>query len=319
MEPATNQGCTVPRPAAPPGWPVLLVAVLLVLLVPIPAGASSTVPPPRIVPFASWAPGDCPTPTGADVNPTRRLVVHHTHHPTAATREQVLPALAELCRLHVARGFDTAGYHYVIDPWGQVYQLRGRLPDADGRAPRSQPNGAHVHGGNTGATGIAFLGDHEATPPTDAAVAAGTHLLAWLVEAMGRDPGDVVAIETTGDGTSLHTGRVDVAVLAGHSATNATLCPGEHLRALLDPIRDSVRAVIAGRGGNLGVSDVLAAAPSPGRDVTVTTSGPILVAPPVGTARAGPNGVAGLLPTTVLVAGGLVLTRLGRPRRSRRS
>lgn len=316
----------MPRRAAPRRWSALLarpallatVALLLsVLVLPAPAQATPTVAPPTIVPFASWAPDDCPTPTGADVQTTQRLVVHHTHHPTAATREQVLPALAELCRLHVARGFDTAGYHYVIDPWGTTYQLRGGLPDADGRAPTSQPEGAHVHGGNVGATGVAFLGDHQATPPTDAAVAAGIHLLAWLVEATGRDPGAVVTIETTGGGTSLHAGAVDVAVLAGHSATNATLCPGEHLQALLGPIRDRVRAVVAGHGGTLHVDEVLRAAPLPGRDVAVTTSGPLLVAPPVATALPGPAGVAGLLPSTLLLAGALVLTRLGRPDRRR--
>jgi len=271
----------LPRPT------LALVAAVMVLgpMAPAaPAGADEstrTVSAPAIVPFEDWAPSSCPAPTGADVTVTQRVVVHHSHHPTAATRDQVRPALAEMCRIHLARGFDTIGYHYVVDPWGTVWQARGRLPDADGRAPTAQPEGAHVQGSNPGTAGVVFLGDHESAPPTAAAVDAAVHLMAWLVEATGRDPGQLVTIESTGAGTSLHEGSVDVEVLAGHSATNATLCPGEHLIALLEPIRDRVRTTITGPvapRGVLVISDVVR--PAPDAVAHLAMPGPIYAAPP---------------------------------------
>lgn len=284
----------------------LLVASLVLVLAATAAPASahdgptSSVAAPSIVPFEQWAPSWCPRPTGADAAATDRVVVHHSHHPTAATPRDVRPALAELCELHVTRGFDTVGYHYVVDPWGGVYQGRGRLPDAEGHAPRTQPEGAHVHGSNPGATGVVFLGDHEATPPTDAAVDAAVQLLAWLVEATGRDPGDMVTIESTGGGTALHEGHVEVEVLAGHNATNATLCPGQHLIELLEPIRQRVRARVAAAGGALLVTDTVH--PAPDGVAHVSNSGPILRAPPVEPGLVAEGWLRGLLPTTLLMA-----------------
>lgn len=259
---------------------VLTLAVLCVTGLPGAASAdgAGAVSPPDIVPFSDWAPTDCPAPTGADARPTQRVVVHHSHHPTAAIPDEVLPALAEMCDIHTERGFDTVGYHYVVDPWGRIYQGRGGLPDAEGRAPTTQPEGAHVAGGNPGATGVVFLGDHEAVPPTEAAVDAAVALFAWLVEATGVDPAAQVTVETTGGGTSLHAGAVSVQALDGHNATNATLCPGEHLLALLDPIRDRVRDRIVGAGGVLRTTASVRAAPD--GEVHVLSVGPVTAAPP---------------------------------------
>lgn len=272
-----------------------------------------TVPAPTIVPFEDWAPAACPRPTGADVAATDRVVLHHSHHPIAATPEQVLPALAEMCRIHVARGFDTVGYHYVVDPWGTVYQARGRLPGADGAAPTAQPEGAHVHGSNPGATGVVLLGDHETTPPTDAAVDAAVGLLAWLVEATGRDPSGLVTVESTGRGTASHAGHVEVEVLAGHEATNATLCPGRHVIALLDPIRDRVRNQILAGGGTLRVSDAVRAAPDGDGEARLASAGPIAAAPPLELVAGPHTGAATLL------AGGALLAVAGLRTRRRRA
>lgn len=261
--------------------------------------ADGPVPPPRIVPFEQWAPAACPTPTGADATTTQRVVVHHSHHPVATSPDEVLPALAEMCELHVTRGFDTIGYHYVVDPWGTIYQGRGQLPDTDGRAATSQPEGAHVHGSNPGAVGVVFLGDHQAEPPTPVAVDTAVHLLAWLVEATGKDPGELVEIESTGGGTALHEGHVEVEHLAGHNATNATLCPGQHLIELLEPIRGRVRAIIGGDVGSLLATDHVR--PAPDGVARVINSGPIVAAPPPEPALRAATGLPGLLPTASLV------------------
>lgn len=283
--------------------PVLVIAVVATAITSAPVvaqGSTEQVPPPDIVPFEVWAPAACPAPSGTHASATDRVVVHHSHHPVAATPDQVLPALAELCRLHVARGFESVGYHYVVDPWGTVYQGRGGLPAADGSAPTAQPEGAHVHGSNPGATGVVFLGDHEHEPPTPAAVDTAVRLLAWLVEATGRDPGELVAVESTGGGTALHEGTVEVELLAGHNTTNATLCPGQHLIELLEPIRDRVRATIAGDVGALRITDGVQPAPPPDGVAHITNSGPIVAAPPPEPPLGSRAGLLGLLPITAL-------------------
>jgi hypothetical protein len=212
------------------------------------ARAGSTVPAPTIVPFDDWASGACPPPTGHDPTAVERLVVHHTSEPTADTPDEVLWALETMCDAHTERGFDTIGYHYLVDPWGQVWQGRGGLAGPDGRPPARQPEGAHVAGSNPGAVGVAFVGDHAAGPPTDAALATATHLLAWLLEPTGLDPHQEVAVESTGAGTARFTGTFHPPVIAGHSASNLTECPGQHLEALLGHIRDGVGRWLEGDG-----------------------------------------------------------------------
>lgn len=57
--------------------------------------------------------------------------------------------IKELTRWHVARGFSTLGYHYVIDRDGTV-----------GKGRDEGMPGAHVSGHNTGSIGICLIGGH---------------------------------------------------------------------------------------------------------------------------------------------------------------
>lgn len=224
----------------------LLASMSMIVLAAPAADAAPVVAAPAIVPFSEWAPAACPTPPGEEPAAVDRLVVHHTHEPVAHTPEEVLPALALTCKAHTDRGFSSIGYHYVVDPWGTIYQGRGGMPRGDGTAPKTQGQGAHVAGTNAGAVGVVFLGDHEDEPPTAAALEAATHLLAWLLEPTGRDPGERVPVVSSGVGTARHTGPVELDAVAGHSASNHTACPGEHLRALLPAIGDRMRQLLAG-------------------------------------------------------------------------
>lgn len=233
--------------------PRRLVAVLTAfaaLLVGTPAAGAATtadapvVAAPQIVPFDAWAPAACPTVPDDQPTEPARLVVHHTHEPVAHTPDEVLPALAKICATHVERGFATIGYHYVVDPWGTVYQARGGLPDEDGRAPAIQPEGAHVAGSNPGAVGVVFLGDHENEPPSNAALTAATQLLAWLLEDLDVDPAATVPSVSTGVGTARFQGTFHAYGVAGHTDSNATACPGVHLLERLPGIRTRVRQLL---------------------------------------------------------------------------
>lgn len=230
---------------------VALVATAATLL-PLPTATTATaaetgdVEAPAIVPFEEWAPDDCPRPENEDPRPTKRLVVHHTYRPVAETRADVVPALARVCESHVERGMHTIAYHYVVDPWGGVWQARGGMPDENGRPPAVQGQGAHVAGSNPAAVGVVFLGDHDVAPPTAAALDSASELLAWLLSDLDLDPSETVADWSTGLGTSSKDGRFEVMAVAGHLHSNVTACPGEHLTALLPELRTASRKLLQG-------------------------------------------------------------------------
>ncbi len=265
---------------------ILLTVLTQFLLLAPPVNAAQVVATPTIVPFSDWAPATCPTPTGEDPAATKRLVVHHTHEPVAHTPDEVLPALAEACTAHTDRGFSTIGYHYIVDPWGTIYQGRGGMPRGDGSAPTTQAQGAHVAGTNGGAVGVVFLGDHEGEPPTAAALEVATQLLSWLLEPTGQDPSARVGIESSGVGSARHAGHMDLDIVTGHSASNNTKCPGKHLRKLLPEISGRMRQTLAGETptGWAGL-----AADEPGGDPAPASQG-VLPAPAKGKGQGAEKG-----------------------------
>ena len=217
-------------------------------LAPLPAsgdGATATVAAPDVVPRSSWDPaGGCPAGDGKRTVP-ERIHLHHTHVPVVAAPEEVPGALQAICRAHRQRGFDEIGYHSAVDPFGQVWQGRGPLPDDAGGKVRT---GAHAQGFNDGSVGVVLIGDFDVAPPTDAALDATTELLAWLVDAHDLDPHATVGAESTGGpATRFDEGaHVDLPAIAGHRDTGSgTSCPGEHLYALLPELRDRVAERVA--------------------------------------------------------------------------
>ena len=62
-------------------------------------------------------------------------------------------------RWHLARGWATIGYHFVVSPSGRIF--RGRPVDR---------LGAHVLGHNAGTVGICLMGNFETERPTPAAL-----------------------------------------------------------------------------------------------------------------------------------------------------
>lgn len=268
---------------------ILLTVLTQFLLLTPPATAAPVVATPTIVPFSDWAPATCPTPTGEDPAPTKRLVVHHTHEPVAHTPDEVLPALAEACSAHVDRGFSTIGYHYIVDPWGTIYQGRGGMPLGDGSAPTTQAQGAHVAGTNGGAVGVVFLGDHENRPPTAASLEVATQLMAWLLEPTGQDPSARVGVESSGVGSARHAGHMDLDIVAGHSASNNTKCPGKHLRALLPEISDRMRQTLAGETPTGWTGLAVDTVGTPNGDPAPASAG-VLPAPAKGKGQGAQNG-----------------------------
>jgi hypothetical protein len=176
------------------------------------------IPPPRpaIVPRADWGarPLDWNAPEetgpfdalsnleGVLVYPPElrgvltTIVVHHSAFGTSEP--------AAIQDLHMdARGFADIAYHYVIGLDGTIYEGR-----------EIHVRGAHVQGYNTGSLGIVLIGNFNEGEPSAAQVESLSGLVDYLRYTYG------------------------IRYLAGHKdypeqSPDGTLCPGEHLYALL--------------------------------------------------------------------------------------
>ena len=100
-----------------------------------------------------------------------QVIIHHT----AVSRTKNERQFDAVKRYHIGKGWGDIGYHFLIEPDGEV--RRGRHTSAEG---------AHCRGQNH-MLGIALTGHFDQEDPTDAQMAALRHLLLSLSEAAGRN------------------------------------------------------------------------------------------------------------------------------------
>ncbi|MFK7883206.1 MAG: peptidoglycan recognition family protein [Phycisphaerales bacterium] len=157
---------------------------------------------------STWAKG-APRPWLADkMNSVRRITVHHDAidpMPTG-TNQQVAARLDSIRRGHLARGWADIGYHYAIDPSGQVWQ---------GRPLHLQ--GAHVANQNQNNLGIVMLGNFERQRPTDRAVFALDRLIA----------------------SEMRRYSIGLNEVRTHREMAPTACPGKNLQRAMDRTRSN--------------------------------------------------------------------------------
>lgn len=199
--------------------------------------------PPRVLLRLDWDPhGWYPPHLDAPITPTR-LHLHHTHIPVVHTPEEVPEALREIARFHrQTRGFSDIGYHYLIDPYGRIWQGRGPVLSATSRGAIIE--GAHAQGFNRDSIGIALIGDFDGAPPAPDALAATIELMGWLAFAHGLDTTSTTEAVSTGGALCRYAAgeTVRLPVLLGHRDTALdTACPGDHLHALLPDLRVAVQ------------------------------------------------------------------------------
>lgn len=130
--------------------------------------------------------------------PVRLIVLHYS-----ATHADQDPGVEDIRRMHLARGFNDVGYHYVIRRDGRIEK---------GRA--EEVIGAHVKGHNTGSLGICCIGGLErATGPNvgvdNRTVAQKEATILLLRDLLARHPG---------------------AEVLGHRDLAPTQCPGFDVR-----------------------------------------------------------------------------------------
>ncbi|MGA0172202.1 MAG: peptidoglycan recognition family protein [Phycisphaerales bacterium] len=167
---------------------------------------------PNLVSRDSWARG---TPVPALMNrmtPVRSITVHHDGMPpvSLSSRAQIAGRIEQIRAGHRAKGWGDIGYHFIVDPQGAVWQGRPLLWQ-----------GAHVKDRNEGNVGVLVLGNFESTRPTTA-----------QLESLERQISALVRLY-----------RVSATSVRSHQEWPgaATACPGRHMQAKMNGVRDAVR------------------------------------------------------------------------------
>jgi len=174
-----------------------------------PTGAAT----PQVIARRQWTTRG---PIASRMNPplrgVHRITIHHDGMRPVSLRgpRDVADRIAQIHSSHLERGWGDIGYHYIVDPLGQIWE---------GRSTRHQ--GAHVRGQNEHNLGILVLGNFERQSPTDAQVRA---LDAFAV-------------------AQLRAHRLPPSRLHTHRELAPTLCPGRALQAYIDHSRRGAGAL----------------------------------------------------------------------------
>jgi hypothetical protein len=155
--------------------------------------------PSGVIPRSEWTRQG---PDMGNINPMNgihRITIHHDGMPptTLAARWQVAARLNQVRRGHNDRGWADIGYHFIIDPQGNVWE---------GRSTRFQ--GAHVRDQNEHNLGIMVLGNFDEQQPTPQACGA---LDAFVATQMRRY-------------------RISLSDVRTHQERASTACPGRNLQ-----------------------------------------------------------------------------------------
>ncbi len=152
----------------------------------------------------------------------RMIVVHHTAGRQEGETRSGLEMMRALYQYHaVNRGWGDIGYHYMIDPQGQIYE---------GRAGGDYVIGGHAYCNNVGTIGIALMGNFEIEQPTPAQALS----LQWLMKTLTDKYQINMNQETVFHGKHLPP-------IVGHRDLLSTDCPGYTLWSVLNQFRSHVR------------------------------------------------------------------------------
>jgi len=164
-------------------------------------------------------------------------IVHHTAGSNSYTRAQSAAIVRGIQIYHVkGNGWDDIGYNFLVDKYGQIFE--GRYGGLD-----RPVIGAHALGFNTGAVGVAVIGDYASSPISAAARASLEQLLSWRLDVAHVDPLSTVSRISGGSPKFPRGVPVLVRAISGHRDVNFTDCPGGGLYAQLPQIAQDVAAL----------------------------------------------------------------------------
>ncbi|MEX2659872.1 MAG: N-acetylmuramoyl-L-alanine amidase [Acidimicrobiales bacterium] len=205
--------------------------------------AVAKVPAPRIITRAGWGADESIRKGSPSFASISRLVVHHTAEPGNNLADPAA-AVRGIYRYHVqSQGWSDIGYNFLIDEAGRIYEGRWAQAYSDGGTHDGEDQrghgviGAHTGGYNTGAVGVALLGNFQyGAQAKAAAVDSLVDLLAWKASAHGIDPTAHVQAKkhNSSETRNVHT-------IAGHRDYGTTSCPGQTFYDTLASVRERVR------------------------------------------------------------------------------
>ena len=137
-----------------------------------------------ILPRPAWAGPDRPPGPLRDEPDVRFLLVHHTVNANEYRDVDVPVMLRQIHSFHTGpeKGWPDIAYNFIVDRFGRAWETRAGSLD--------RPVAGDATGGSQGFDQkCAFLGDHRTVPPSDAAVATMSSLLALLADRSGIDTG----------------------------------------------------------------------------------------------------------------------------------
>ncbi|MCB9838658.1 MAG: N-acetylmuramoyl-L-alanine amidase [Phycisphaeraceae bacterium] len=164
--------------------------------------------PDGVTPRSAWAQG-APIPARMDrMLPPQRITIHHDGMDpvTLSSRTDVAQRLEQIRKAHLNRDFGDIGYHFIIDPTGNVWE---------GRPLTWQ--GAHVAHQNEHNIGVMCLGNFEVQRPTDTQLSALDRFVAKLMRQY----------------------RIPVREIKTHRELASTACPGRNLQPHMNQARAS--------------------------------------------------------------------------------
>ncbi len=181
------------------------------------------VPSPQIHPRDAWGSGVPPRGplTTEQDSWVRFLLVHHTQTPNSESPESVPARLRSMFRHHTGtKGWNDIAYNFLVDPFGGIWE--GRAGSLAGPVKPDATGGSQGH-----AILGCFIGDHTVVPPTEAAQAAMSSLLAWLAARYQIDlfAGRNITFVSEGSNRWARGTSVVTDPIAGHRDMSRTECP----------------------------------------------------------------------------------------------
>lgn len=228
-----------------------ILPALLAFFLPVKTNAQTQPDIPSIISRAQWGADESlrtwdpeyqRDDDGYSINKADYIVVHHTASskltPDTDGSGRYTSMVKAIYRWHStnaswedysgasSRGFGDIGYHYLIDPNGNIYQ---------GRAGQNGVVGAHAYGHNKGTIGIALIGTYGADingsfvshPLTAKAQESLAKLAGWLSAANGINLSNKILIDNQYQYP-----------LVGHKDVRATNCPGNALYSQIEAVRN---------------------------------------------------------------------------------
>lgn len=227
-------GCQAPQAVSTlpkPNWEAPVVRATPPRSLP-PAGNVRSLPAPDQTAMVNGVPRNWIPP----VKPNRWywIVIHHTATPAGA--------LSRIDASHRSKGWDEAGYHFVI---GNGTESRDGQIEVGPRWPK-QKRGAHTASAdnrfNEHGIGIVMVGNFDETRPSKAQLESCARLVAYL----------------------MRTYRVPADRVLGHRDAKATDCPGKHTSVA--QIRQAAVRILADAGEPIPTASRVASA-APGTEL----------------------------------------------------